>query len=141
MQKGHVDRQSATAEEIGHIRQKDGHVRGSAGIDSFPGIRSHEESSVVKAAGKSLLDIRGTPVGMEMDDLYLLQRMVRTGFPSSGEGVNERLRERIGSMDKDSLTGSNGEHCLVGANEHNLVYLSLGCASRRLGIRPSGHIG
>lgn len=129
MQQCDINGESPAAKEAGHVREKDGDIRRSSRIDRLSCVRSHEQRPMMKAAGETFRDVRRSPVRMQVDDLNILQRMIRIRLTTAGECVDQYLGERVGSMDKHALTGSNGAYRLFRAHEHAWVTFHAGYAS------------
>jgi hypothetical protein len=127
MQERNVDRQTPAAKEARHVRQENGNIRCTTGVDRFASGLSREESSVMKSAGEALRDIRRSAIDVEVNKLHVLEGSVSVGFAAPSQRIDQFLGKCVRSVDKDALVGLNGKYRLVGTNKHEI------CAFRSAG--------
>jgi len=73
MHKRHVERQLATGEQAGYVRQKDRHEVRAPVVDGFARIAAYEQRSVAEVALHRRRDVRRWAVRVHMHDLDVCQ--------------------------------------------------------------------
>jgi hypothetical protein len=108
MDESHVDGEIAAPEEVGHVGEKNGNIAGAAALDGLPGIGADKEGPVMKGVLVPGIQVRGAAVGVEMDQLHVLERSAgRVGLAPQGQCVDERLRESACALHVDPIARPN----------------------------------
>src|SRR5579875_1428526 len=103
MQDGDINREAAAAHQRGDVGEKDRHVAGMTAIDRLTGVGSDEEGAMMEGVGQLFPHVGRIAVGVEMDDLHVVEWVDGPGATAFGQGIDEGLRESTGSMNKDAI--------------------------------------
>ena len=104
LEEGDIERQAVLGgEERGNVGEEDGGVAGAPAVHRSAGVRADEERAQAKVSLPALIGIGGWPVGVQVRDLDIMQRLA-----ARDQRLKERRGRGAGALDEDAISRLHG---------------------------------